>query len=339
MNTRDIKKEYRTVGLTVFIISVALLVMRIVTYYVQVATIDHTMTEYWYDLLIDAIFSVPVQIGILFVFPFLMYKLRLKKSARDVFEFSGFRKCNVSVILLSFALGALVIILSIAVSYLWQIILVLFGYNLSSSDSAMPERFNALYFVLSVLLTAVLPGICEEFTNRGGLLTVLRATKSKRKTIILVAIAFGLFHQNITQTLYTAVLGGLLAYLVLETGSIYPAMIVHFMNNFTSVYLESATEYGWAVGGGFYDYIYDQIGGFSFGVLTSWLALALLAIFGLVVAIVAVSRKTRKIDYYLELNYNFASSEKSVSLKDNAFFIGAIVVTGVATFITYVFGL
>ena len=338
MDVEYAKKQYRTVGITVFVVAVALLIMRIVSYYVQVATMDVAMDEAWFELLLDAVFTVPVQIGILLIFPFLMYKLSLKKSARSVLEFSGYRKCSIWTCLLCIPLGLLIVGVSLCLSFIWQIVLILFGYTPSSGGTTLPEQFNAVYFILSVVLTAVLPAICEEFTNRGGLLTVMRSSFSKKKTIFLIAIAFGLFHQFIGQVFYTAVFGALLAYLVLETQSIYPAMIVHFMNNFVSVLLDNATTYNWAIGGGFYEFLDNNLVN-GLGVLTSWLALILLGVFGLLLAITSISRKKRQKDFYLEMNTSYKAAGYKVELKDNIFFIGAIVVCAVSTLLTYIFGL
>ncbi len=329
----DHKKQYRTVGLTVFIISIALLIMRIVSYYVQVAMLDISMDEAWLELLMDIAFSLPVQLLLLLVFPFLMYKFVLKKSVKDVFAFSGYRKCSFKVILLSVIIGLCVPFASMGFSIFWQLILIIFGYTPSGS-TVLPETFDPAYFLISVAVTAILPAICEEFTNRGGLLTVMRTTHSYKKTILLIGIAFGLFHQNITQIFYTAVLGALLAYLVLETGSIIPAMIVHFMNNFMSIYLESASQYGWAIGGGFYSFI-DSV---DFGVLSGALALIFLAVFWLALAVRRVTKNDRN-TYYLRLNEAYAASGQKIGLRDNIFYIGAIVVTVISTFITYLFGL
>lgn len=329
----DSKKQYRIVGLTVFIISIMLLILRIVSYYIQVAMIDSTMDEAWLNMLFELAFSVPAQVLLLFLFPFLMYKFAMKKTVKEVFAFSGYHKCNVFAILLSILIGLLVPFMSMGLSVFWQMILILFGY-IPSGSTVLPSEFSPSYFLLSVLITAILPAICEEFANRGGLLTVMRGFHSEKKTILLIAIAFGLFHQNITQIFYTAILGALLAYLVLETGSILPAVIVHFMNNFVSVYLESASEYGWAIGGGFYDFI----DGASFGTISGSIALVFLAVFGLALAVRAVC-KNKKDNFYLKESSAFAAMRQRPKFKDNIFYIGAIIVTITSTFITYLFGL
>lgn len=333
-----VKKEYRTVGLTMFIVSIAVLVMRIVIYFVQVALIDSTMQDYYLSLLVEAIFTVPVQVLILFLIPFIIYKIRLKKSVSQVFAFSGYRKCSIWTILLSFLLGFCIIFITMACSYMWQIILVILGYTPNASVTPMPEDFDVLFFLCSVALTAVLPALCEEFAMRGGLLTTLRANNSKVKTILLVGIAFGLFHQNITQVFYTALMGALLCYLTLETNSIWPAVVVHFTNNFMSVYIDTASTYFLPLGN-IMEYIQRRLEKLELGMLTTWVAIFVLLAFGLIVAIVAISRKKNKNNAYVELNTAYTNANVRLSLRDNAYFIGAIVVSIVSTVITFIFGL
>ena len=176
----DSKKQYRIVGLTVFIISIMLLILRIVSYYIQVAMIDSTMDEAWLNMLFELAFSGPAQVLLLFLFPFLMYKFAMKKTVKEVFAFSGYHKCNVFAILLSILIGLLVPFMSMGLSVFWQMILILFGY-IPSGSTVLPSEFSRSYFLLSVLITAILPAICEEFANRGGLLTVMRGLHSEKK--------------------------------------------------------------------------------------------------------------------------------------------------------------
>ncbi|MBR2967767.1 MAG: CPBP family intramembrane metalloprotease [Clostridia bacterium] len=332
------KKEYRTVGLAMFIVSIAVLVMRIVIYYVQIALINSTIQDYYLNLLIEAIFSVPVQVIILFLIPFIIYKTELKKSVSEVWGFSGYRWCNGWTVLLSFLLGFCIIFITMACSYLWQIILVLFGFEPSGGATPMPPSFSIIYFISSVVLTAILPALCEEFAMRGGLLTVLRANNSKAKTILLIGIAFGLFHQNISQVFYTALMGALLCYLTLETDSIWPAVVVHFTNNFMSVYIDTASTYRLPLGN-IMTYIENRLVNLELGQLTTWIAFFVLAAFGLTVAIVAISRNERKSNVYALLNTAHANANVKMELRDNVFFIGAIVVSAVSTVITFIFGL
>ena len=155
-------------------------------------------------------------------------------------------------------------------------------------------------------------------------------THGKVKTIVLVGIAFGLFHQYIMQSAYTAVFGAVLAFITLQSGSVYPAMIIHFMNNAFSVYMESAEYYGWAVGGNFYNALNDVLTG-NFAVAAAMYAVVLAAFFGLLVWIWRISKKSNRVT-----SINCCVAYKPTK-KEKAFYIGAIVMTVISTFITYLF--
>jgi len=88
---------------------------------------------------------------------------------------------------------------------------------------------------------------------RGGTLTTVKKTFGTVGCVVFCGVAFGLFHQNVRQVFYTALFGALAAYLVLKLKSIYPAVFMHFANNFCSVYFDYADSYGWGFGGGFFD--------------------------------------------------------------------------------------
>ena len=56
------------------------------------------------------------------------------------------------------------------------------------------------------------------------------------KALILSSLLFGFMHMNIQQFFYATLIGFLVGYLALICDSIYPAMIIHFMNNALSVF-------------------------------------------------------------------------------------------------------
>ncbi|MDA8018401.1 MAG: ABC transporter permease subunit [Thermoanaerobaculia bacterium] len=81
------------------------------------------------------------------------------------------------------------------------------------------------------LLIAVAPGICEELAFRGALLHGLRKRYEPWQLVLVTAAIFGLFHMSLFRILPTATLGAVLAVVTLLTGSIYPAMLWHLLNN------------------------------------------------------------------------------------------------------------
>ena len=92
-------------------------------------------------------------------------------------------------------------------------------------------------------LIAVCPAFCEEMAFRGGLLHAVQKPTDRRKpswaTCILVGLTFGAFHFSVQRILPTAVIGCLLTYVALMTGSIWPCMLLHLINNALALLLSS----------------------------------------------------------------------------------------------------
>ncbi len=86
-----------------------------------------------------------------------------------------------------------------------------------------------------LLLVAVLPAICEEIAFRGVLLHALRQRFGPVMLCLVVGGVFALFHVALVRLLPTAAIGALLAALTLATGSIFPAMLWHALNNATGI--------------------------------------------------------------------------------------------------------
>jgi membrane protease YdiL (CAAX protease family) len=86
--------------------------------------------------------------------------------------------------------------------------------------------------VLALLLVAPSAGFCEELLYRGYLLPQLsRYFSSTGWGWVGSSLAFGLAHsyQGVSGALQAALLGALLAYPVVKTGSVYPSMAAHFL--------------------------------------------------------------------------------------------------------------
>lgn len=92
----------------------------------------------------------------------------------------------------------------------------------------LPEGMG---IVQLVLLLAVLPGITEEIAFRGLLLHGLRKRLKPVALCLVVGLIFGLFHVSLFRILPTAYLGTVLAVVTILTGSIFPAMLWHALNN------------------------------------------------------------------------------------------------------------
>ncbi|MCI0650524.1 MAG: ABC transporter permease subunit [Planctomycetes bacterium] len=92
----------------------------------------------------------------------------------------------------------------------------------------------------SVLLIALVPAICEETLCRGYLLAGLRARLHAAAAVLISALCFALLHVDLSRLVTTMAMGAVLAIVVLRSGSIAPAIAIHFLNNALALTLSGA---------------------------------------------------------------------------------------------------
>lgn len=121
-------------------------------------------------------------------------------------------------------------------AFLNSYLVSIFDYSDFSSEYLWGnEPMSNVGVVLAFIGTAMVPAFCEEFLFRGAILSALKPY-GKAPAIIISAVFFGLMHQNAEQLLYTTVAGLLMGYVVYETGSVWCSVLIHFFNNFISVF-------------------------------------------------------------------------------------------------------
>ncbi len=116
----------------------------------------------------------------------------------------------------------------LALSSLTALLLGLFGFENTTDVS------GNLFTV--ALKHAVLPALLEEALFR-FLPLMLLARSSEKNALFHSSVAFALIHCNLFQIPYALFAGAVLASLTLLSGSILPAVILHFLNNMTSILL------------------------------------------------------------------------------------------------------
>ena len=89
--------------------------------------------------------------------------------------------------------------------------------------------------VFLLFMMAVTPAICEEIMFRGYIQRQFERSIGVVGAIVITGIIFGLYHLRLTQALPLALIGVYLSYLTWRTGSLWPAVIVHFANNAFSI--------------------------------------------------------------------------------------------------------
>ena len=205
------------------------------------ASAGYVLDGVWGDIYLSSI----VQIGIMFLIPLFLYCLFLKVKPKSVFKSCNFEKLGFNAILISIVLGVLCFFINIAVSSLFSGILTFTGYRYPSGSST--SDYSTWHFFLEIFLVAVLPGFCEEFVHRGIVLQGIKHAGFK-KAIVISSLLFGLIHFNVQQFFYAFVIGLILGFVSVVAKNIFPAMIIHFVNNAISVYLDYASNRGWLFG-------------------------------------------------------------------------------------------
>jgi len=99
-----------------------------------------------------------------------------------------------------------------------------------------------MFFVLTVV--AFLTAIAEEFMFRGCLQTILvKWTKNQHVAVWVAAFLFSAFHFEFFGFLPRMMLGVLFGYFVVYSGSIWPAVVGHFVNNGTDVVITYLSQH------------------------------------------------------------------------------------------------
>lgn len=94
--------------------------------------------------------------------------------------------------------------------------------------------------MITLLLVAVVGPVAEEIFFRGFVLTGLLRRFGVARALLLSSLLFGAFHIDPGAILLTFMLGLVLGWVYLKTGSIWPAIFAHSLHNAVAVL---ATKY------------------------------------------------------------------------------------------------
>jgi membrane protease YdiL (CAAX protease family) len=100
-----------------------------------------------------------------------------------------------------------------------------------SEDWSQTLALQARPFLESLLIFALLPALCEELLHRGVIAPGLAQRFGFLPALVISALLFGLSHFNLARLLPTTVLGLATGFVRLRSGSLWPAMLLHFLYN------------------------------------------------------------------------------------------------------------
>jgi len=137
-------------------------------------------------------------------------------------------------------LGLVNIVIIILISILIQPFMMLFSglasLFLPNPVPSLLAEIVRLPLPLALLVVALTPAICEELVFRGFIQS--RYTQLPVFTMAMVnGLFFGIIHMNLHQFTYAFLIGVIFAYLVYFTGSIFAAILSHFVLNGTQLAL------------------------------------------------------------------------------------------------------
>lgn len=196
----------------------------------------------YFDIITNAYISTfLIQGVVMFGLPVILYSVFVSKNVKTTFKDFGFKKISFMVLIYSVLLGFVLFFINNYVADIFYTLLAIFGYDNSINVALSVNNTIGIEF----LLTAIIPGICEEILHRGMYMRGSAKQGYTRYGLIFSSLLFGLMHLNIQQFFYASILGGLMGIVVIVADSIYPAMIIHFMNNGLSIYFSYGAEYNW----------------------------------------------------------------------------------------------
>lgn len=166
---------------------------------------------------------------ITFFVPFLIFCLIKKVNLGTILPFEK----------LGFKTTALLCMLGLAVAmvanYPANFIIYLFeDFGLNPSTDITYNYNTAYDIIFSYINIALVPAVIEEFAFRGVVLGYLRK-HSDSFAVLVSAILFGMFHGNFVQIPFAFIGGLMFGFVLVKTNSLLPSIIIHFLNNATSV--------------------------------------------------------------------------------------------------------
>ena len=158
----------------------------------------------------------------------LCFVLYTKRDIRQTYGFAGTKATGF--------LGAAILIVGL---YLINIVISVGLMQLLPESADLVEvTFSEMLgdsALAAFLVIAAAPAVCEEMMFRGVILHSLKAKYHVPSAIVITAALFRVFHMSLIKFIPTGMLGLALCIVVWWTDSIYPAMLMHLINNAVSV--------------------------------------------------------------------------------------------------------
>lgn len=234
----DLKKVFSTIGFALAISFLVVNLIQIILTGVMVVINPSLLMEDWVSFILIVISFY------LIGFPLFCFMVRQLPDG----EVSEIKKLNIKELVqygfMSYAIVYVFNLLTILLTYIIE--LMKSGHVISPVEELIVDSSPLLTLVCVVIISPII----EEILFRKIILNKLRDYGDKI-AILFTAVAFGLYHGNVSQFFYATALGCLFAYLTLKTNRIQYAIYLHiFINAMGSLILpylicSGAQQGGW----------------------------------------------------------------------------------------------
>ena len=242
--TPETFEERKKIKKTALIIGGSLLVMLAITFIFSLAVSfslvffgikGNDVYQWLNDLAVKQVIQIVLS-SIMFTLPFIIF---FKCAGYRISDLVSFKRPKKQEVLPLFLFGiSFCAFANIAVSMASSIFASMgIKYEVDFGDK--PQGFFG--FMLTLIATAVVPPLVEEFACRGLILGSLRKF-GDNFAIITSSIVFGIMHGNFQQMPFAFLVGLVLAYITVKSDTLWIAVAVHSFNNFISVLVDYAFE-------------------------------------------------------------------------------------------------
>lgn len=197
---------------------------------------ENDMSQYYYQ--IDSYFCILCSM----LFFILYYRMRKKEERQGIYVFDiEPYKYKIYDYIIAF----IVIMGTGGISILWlnyADIIFSFSSAIVESSEAFSEYWTDIgneAYIWSLLSIVIFGPIMEELLFRGLIFHSLSKFKGGVFAIIISGVLFGIWHGELVQTVYTAIMGIALAAVYYKTRSMVLVILMHILNNFTSTLPEA----------------------------------------------------------------------------------------------------
>ena len=127
----------------------------------------------------------------------------------------------------------------LAALVVWNLLTQIIGIDLLKIPEPADElvNYSGIQLAFSIIVIGLFGPFCEEIFFRGFALPVFARRYGLWGGILISAVLFSVFHFSIGAFVPIFIFGIVLAWLYVRTGSIYPSMVAHSVQNIVATLL------------------------------------------------------------------------------------------------------